>query len=200
MLHQKRVSAMADASTPPGWSYNPSSWTERLPLVGLALVGFAIAISLTYFQVGIIHALWDPFFGSASSARVTDSPVSRLPPIPDASLGAVGYAADAVLGSIGGPDRWRRMPWVVLLFSLAILGLGIVSTVLLITQGVVIRAWCTLCLCSVAISITILAMGIGEALAALQHLKRTASEGQSLWRALLGLSEGPPRQRGVALG
>lgn len=156
--------------------------------------------SVSYFQVGIFHALWDPFFGSANSARVTNSPVSRLLPIPDASLGALGYAADAILGSIGGPDRWRRMPWVVLLFSLAILGLGFVSTILLITQGDVVRAWCTLCLCSAAISITILARGIGEALAALQHLKRASRAGQSLWRALLGLSEGPPRQTGVALG
>jgi Vitamin K epoxide reductase family len=123
-MPRKRVLATANASTPPSWSYNPSSWSERLPLVGLALAGFAIAISLTYFQVGIIHALWDPFFGSASSARVSSSPVSRLLPIPDASLGALGYAADAILGSIGGPDRWRRMPWMVLLFSLAIPGVG----------------------------------------------------------------------------
>jgi hypothetical protein len=46
-MPRKRVLATANASTPPGWSYNPSSWSERLPLVGLALVGFAIAISLT---------------------------------------------------------------------------------------------------------------------------------------------------------
>jgi uncharacterized membrane protein len=168
-------------------------------LVGLALVGFAIAISLAYFQVGIIHALWDPSFGSASSARMTSPPASRLLPIPDASLGALGYAADAVLGSIGGPERWRRMPWMVLLFGLPILGMSLVSTVLLVTQGVVVRAWCTLCLCSAANSISILAMGIGEALAALQHLKRAVSAGQPLSRALLGLSEGPPQQTRVAL-
>lgn len=30
-------------SNPPGWQSNPSSWRERLPIVGLALLGFVIA-------------------------------------------------------------------------------------------------------------------------------------------------------------
>ncbi len=34
---------MVDATTPRNWSYNPSGWSQRLPIVGLALVGFGIA-------------------------------------------------------------------------------------------------------------------------------------------------------------
>jgi hypothetical protein len=32
---------------PAGWTSNPSTWPQRLPIVGLALVGFGIAAYLT---------------------------------------------------------------------------------------------------------------------------------------------------------
>jgi hypothetical protein len=37
---------------PPGWRANPSAWPQRLPIIGLALAGFAVAGYLTLFQVG----------------------------------------------------------------------------------------------------------------------------------------------------
>ena len=43
---------------PPGWSYNPSSWTERLPLVGVALAGFGVALYLALYQWGAIGSVW----------------------------------------------------------------------------------------------------------------------------------------------
>ncbi len=46
---------MDDDGRPPGWETNPSSWSERLPIVGLALIGFAIAAYLSFFQLGIIR-------------------------------------------------------------------------------------------------------------------------------------------------
>ncbi len=52
-----------EKATPPGWSYNPSGWSQRLPIVGLALVGFGIATYLTLFQVGVLSSVWEPFFG-----------------------------------------------------------------------------------------------------------------------------------------
>jgi len=175
------------AEIPPGWDYNPSSWEERLPLLALALLGVAISFYLTLFQVGAIAHMWDPIFGSASSAAVTHSPISRLLPIPDASLGALAYLAEVVLGALGGPARWRTLPAAALLYGMVALGLGAVSALLLITQGAVVHAWCLLCLCSAAISLTILGAGFGETLAALQHLKAAARRHQSLPRALLGL-------------
>ncbi|HKS70534.1 MAG TPA: vitamin K epoxide reductase family protein [Ktedonobacterales bacterium] len=159
------------ADTPPGWRYNPSALSERLPLVALALIGCAIAIYLTLYQLGMVRQVWDPVFGSASSARVTGSALARRLPIPDASLGALGYAADAVLGAIGGPDRWRRLPWLALAFGVVIAGMGCAAVLLVIAQGAILRAWCMLCLCSAAISIVIACAGLGEPLAALQHLR-----------------------------
>lgn len=163
-----------DGETPPGWRYNPSAYSERLPLVALALIGCAIASYLTLFQLGIVPYVWDPVFGSASSARVTNSALARALPVPDASVGALGYAADVVLGAIGGADRWCRLPWLVLGFGAVIVGMGGAALLLLIAQGAVLHAWCLLCLCSAAISIVILCAGLGEPLAALQHFRRKA--------------------------
>ena len=162
-----------DLNTPPGWRYNPSALSERLPLVVLALIGCGIATYLALYQLGVVRQVWDPVFGPASSARVTRSALAHALPIPDASLGALGYAADAVLGAIGGPDRWRRLPWLALAFGVVIAGMGGAALLLLVAQGTILHAWCLLCLCSAAISIVILCAGLGEPLAALQHLRRS---------------------------
>jgi uncharacterized membrane protein len=174
------------ASTPPGWTANPSSWRDRVPLVGFALVGFAIAVYLTLFQLRILETVWEPFFGDGS-VTVLRSPVSRLLPVPDAALGALGYLVDAVAGVIGGSRRWRTMPWIVLLFGLAVGPLGAVSIVLVILQPVVFGAWCTLCLASAAISVGMIGPAMDEVLASLQHLRRTHDLGRSTWRAFWGL-------------
>lgn len=171
---------------PPGWDYNPSTWGERLPLVALALLGFAVAGYLALYQLRVIHGVWEPFFGDGSQ-RVLNSGVSRLLPVPDAALGAAGYLADAVSGAIGGRERWRSMPWLVILFGLAVGPLGIVSIVLVILQPVVFDAWCTLCLSSAMISLLMIGPAMDEVLASLQHLRRVTAEGRSPWRAFWGL-------------
>jgi hypothetical protein len=51
---------------PAGWSYNPSTWSERVPIVVLALGGFAIASYLALYQLRLISGVWEPFFGSGS--------------------------------------------------------------------------------------------------------------------------------------
>jgi hypothetical protein len=44
---------MMDSSTvPPGWTYSPSSWLQRLPIIALGLFGFLIARYLTAYQLG----------------------------------------------------------------------------------------------------------------------------------------------------
>jgi hypothetical protein len=89
---------------PPGWDYNPASWGERLPLVGLALLGFLIAGYLALYQWGVFPSVWEPFFGDGSKS-VLHSWISRMLPIPDAALGAIGYLLDAVTGVAGGRGR-----------------------------------------------------------------------------------------------
>ena len=180
---------MTESKAPPGWSYNPSDWSQRLPIVGLSLVGFAIAAYLSLYQWRVFTTIWEPFFG-AGSVKVLNSGVSRILPIPDAALGALGYVLDAVTGVIGGRERWRTMPWIVILFGLAVGPLGATSILLVIFQPVLYEAWCTLCLASAAISVVMIGPALDEFLASLQHLKRERAHGHSVWRAFWGLDAG----------
>jgi uncharacterized membrane protein len=175
-----------DRHAPPGWSYNPSAWRQRLPVIVLALVGFAIAGYLALFQLGIVAQVWEPFFGNGSR-RILNSRVSEILPVPDAALGAFGYLLDAVTGAIGGRSRWRSMPWIVLLFGLAVGPLGAVSILLVIIQPLVYDSFCSLCLASAAISVLMIGPAMDEFLASLQWVKSEQERGRSWWRAFWGL-------------
>jgi uncharacterized membrane protein len=174
-----------DPHTPPGWNYNPSAWPERLPIVVLALLGAAIATVLALYQARVFDTVWEPFFGRGSEI-ILDSWVSRLFPISDAALGAIGYALDVVTGVIGGRERWKTMPWLVILFGIFVGPLGAVSVVLVVLQPLLFDAWCTLCIVTAVISVVMIGPALDEVLASLQHLKLEQRRGRSPWRALFG--------------
>lgn len=134
--------------------------------------------------------MWEPFFGDGSR-RILNSPISRALPIPDAALGALGYLLDAVTGAVGSPKRWRTMPWIVVIFGLAVGPLGAVSIGLVIAQPVLLDAWCTLCLVTAVISVSMIGPAMDELLASLQYLKQAYDEGHSLWRTFWGVGEQP---------
>jgi hypothetical protein len=173
---------------PPGWDYNPSSFGQRWPLVLLALVGFGIASYLAAYQLGSIESVWEPFFGDGSKV-ILHSWISRLLPLSDAALGALCYLLDAIAGAIGGRDRWRTMPWLVILFGVLVGPLGAVSVLLVILQPLLFDAWCTLCLASAIISIAMIGPAMDEVLASLQLLARQRSRRQPLWRVFWGLRQ-----------
>lgn len=154
------------------------------------MVGFGIASYLALYQLDIISSVREPFFGDGSE-EVLNSKISGLLPIPDAALGAAGYLVDAVAGVIGGRERWREMPWIVIGFGLAVGPLGIVSIALVMSQPLVVGAWCTLCLASAVVSLAMIGPAMDEVLASLQHLKREHARGASLWRAFWGLGDEP---------
>ena len=171
----------ANDSVPPGWERNPSRWSHRAPLAALAFVGFCVATYLTLYQSRAVGSVWEPFFG-AGSRTILNSGVARFLPVPDASLGAAAYLAEVVLCLAGGPDRWRRWPWVVVFYGLVVAGLGAGSVGLVIFQGDVYHAWCTLCLVSALISVNLVGPGLTEPLASLQYFRRelrTAPSGSS---------------------
>jgi uncharacterized membrane protein len=178
---------MAEPYIPPRWNYNPSSWPQRLPIVFLALIGFGIALYLALYQVRVVSDVWEPFFGDGSRT-ILNSSVSWALPIPDAALGALGYLLDVVSGVVGGRDRWRTMPWVVIIFALAVGPFGGVSILLVILQPVLFNAWCSLCLTSAIISVLMVGPAMDECLASLQYLKHERDRGRSVWRAFWGLS------------
>jgi Vitamin K epoxide reductase family len=158
---------------------NPTTWSRRIALAALALLGLCVAGYLTLFQLGVLSSVWDPFFRSREVLGFVD--------FPDAALGVLAYGTEIVLSFIGGRERWHTMPWTVLAFGFVILSGALVSVLLIIVQPLVVGAWCTLCLASAAISLAIFGWGADEPLAALQHLKRARASGDSIWRALWGL-------------
>ncbi|MEQ5789426.1 vitamin K epoxide reductase family protein [Muricauda sp. NFXS6] len=171
---------------PPGWDYNPATWSQRIPIVILAFIGFAIATYLSFYQLDYIDTVWEPFFGEGS-VTILNSKISHLLPIPDAALGAFGYLVDAVAGIIGGTSRWRKMPWIVIVFGLAVGPLGFISVMLVVFQPVLFSAWCTLCLASAVISIAMIGPAMDEMLASLQYIQRAKKSGASTWKVFWGV-------------
>src|SRR5690606_21551717 len=94
---------------PPGWSYNPSSWGQRVPLIIIAFIGFLIAMYLGLYQLDVFSSVYEPFFADGSE-KVLHSFISKALPVPDAILGAFGYILDVVTGIIGGRNRWHTKP------------------------------------------------------------------------------------------
>lgn len=178
----------SEADSPPGWDYNPSAWSQRIPIVVLAVIGFGIAGYMALFQLGVLATVWDPFFGDGTR-RVLTSKVSEAFPISDALLGAFGYLLDAVTGAIGGTKRWKKMPWIVVVFGLAVGPLGAVSIALVMMQPLTVGYWCTLCLTTAAISILMIGPAMDEFLASLQYVRRERLKGRSAWRVFWGLED-----------
>ena len=175
--------AMKGAEIPPGWSYNPSSWPQRAPLIALAFVGFFMSRYMAAFQLGYIDSVWEPFFGDGTR-RVLTSEVSRSFPVSDAGLGSVVYLVEALSGFMGDKRRWRTMPWMVAIFGFAVVPLGIVSIVLIIMQPLVVGAWCTLCLASAVAMLVMVPLALDEIVAMIQFvLRRRREAGVSTWHA-----------------
>ena len=183
-----RRALAADDDRPLGWTYSPSSFTQRLPIVALAFVGFFVSRYLAAYQLGHIDGLWDPFFGPGEAATdngsetVVTSSVSKAFPIADAGFGAFAYALDILAGSIGDRRRWRTMPWMVLLFGLLIIPLGVVSVTFIIIQPPIIGALCTLCIMQAAVTVVLVPYSVDEVLATCQYLYRATRAGEPFWR------------------
>jgi uncharacterized membrane protein len=187
-----REALASPADVPLGWSYSPSSYVQRVPIVALAFVGLFVSRYLSAFQLGHIDSLWDPFFSGHGGGRngteaVVTSSVSKGFPIADAGLGAVTYILDVLTGIIGDQRRWRTMPWLVLLFGLLVVPLGGVSVGFIIIQPTIIGALCTLCLVQAAITVLLIPYSVDEVFAAAQYLWQSVQSrrvGRSVWRTL----------------
>jgi hypothetical protein len=182
---------LGDETAPP-WHYNPSSWRQRLPICALGALTGLIAMYLAAYQWRWVSTVWDPVFGE-QTARVLDSDVSEKMRnwilIPDAALGAVGYFSEAILALAASTRRWRERPWLVILFGIDVIPLGLVSVVLVVMQGTVVGSWCFLCLVTAVVSLFLVAIAYDEVWSSIVYLRdvrRRTRAWRPVWDAFWG--------------
>lgn len=166
---------------PPGWSYNPSSWHQRAPMIGLALIGWFLSRYLAAFQLGYIPRAWDPFFGE-STMKVLTSDISKMMPVSDAGLGAFAYTLEMLMGWMGGKERWRTMPWMVLFFFILVVPLGLVHITLVILQPIAVGHWCTICLAAAFVMLLMIPLAVDEVVAMGQFMRASVRNGKPFWQ------------------
>ena len=173
---------------PSGWSYSPSTWTQRIPVIALAIIGLLFSRYLAAYQMGHVDSVWEPFFaGSSADPRngteeIITSSVSEAWPVPDAALGSYVYMLEILTGIVGGRARWRTMPWLVLLFGFLIVPLGIISIAFIIIQPIVIGTWSTLTLVGAAAMLIQIPYSVDELAATLSFLNRRRKAGKNILR------------------
>lgn len=180
MMPGMDMSVMDKGDVPPGWSYNPSTWLQRAPIILLALVGLLASRYMAAYQLGHIPGVYDPFFADGTR-RVLDSDISKMFPVSDAGLGAVAYMLEILMGFMGDKARWRTMPWMVTFFGILVVPLGVTSIVLIILQPLAVGAWCSLCLLAAIAMVIMIPATLDEVLAMIQFLIQSKREGKSLW-------------------
>jgi hypothetical protein len=151
-----------------------------------------IAIYMGLYQWRLIPTVWDPIFGEQTQ-RVLDSDVShtmsRWLRIPDAVLGAFAYLGDVIFALAGSTRRWQDRPWLVVLFGIDVIPLGVVSAVLVVLQGTVVGSWCFLCLITAAISLILIIYAYDEVWSSLLYLGRVWKKSRDfglVWRTFWG--------------
>lgn len=197
---------MGGPDIPPGWTYCPSTWAQRLPIIVMGAVGFLIARDLAAYQMGHVDSVWDPFFGGTGGRNGTEtiitSAVSKAWPIPDGGLGAIAYMLEILMGAMGDKRRWRTMPWMVTFFGILVVPLGVISIYFIIIQPIVIGTWCALCLLAALAMLIMIPFALDELVAMGQFLVWSRRAGKSLLRMFFmgGALEGGEEDKGVDLG
>ena len=184
------LAANAGPTVPPGWSYNPSGWIQRMPIIALALLGLIVSRYLGAYQLEHVPGVWEPFFAGDpanpqnGTEEIITSDVSKMIPVPDAALGAWVYGIEVVTGLVGSARRWRTMPWLVIAFGILIVPLGIVSIFFIIIQPIAIGTWSTLTLIGASAMLVQIPYSIDELLASLQFVRRRHKAGKNWLRVL----------------
>src|SRR3954454_6853463 len=162
------LSVMAVASQPPQEQDRSASRSRLVALVTLAVVGCLLSLYLTSFQLGLVADVWDPLFGDGSR-RVLTSAIAQLLPVPDASLGAIVYALDAILAALlvssSRTPSWtssRRERRLAIALAVVAVGGAVAGVTLAVVQPLAVRTLCTLCLFSSAISLVLAIGAIAE--------------------------------------
>lgn len=172
---------MGKPDIPPGWTYCPSTWLQRMPIAAMGVIGFLISRYLTAYQLGHIDQTWDPFFNPGTMAVIT-SDMSKAWPVPDAGLGGIAYMIEILMAVMGDKRRWRTMPWMVLMFGILVVPLGGVSIFFIIIQPILIGTWCALCLVAALAMVIMIPYSLDELVAMGQFMLDAKRKGKPVWR------------------
>lgn len=174
-----------DGGREAGWAYNPSAWSQRIPVVVLGVIAMGFAGYLAAWQLDWVDSVWDPVFGDGTE-RVLDSDLSHLFPVPDALLGSVGYFIDAVFGVVGGTKRYRTMPWAVVIFGIGIIPFGLTSIFLGLAMPVMVGEGCFLCIVNAVIAVVMIPYAWDEIWLSALALRSMMGNGAGFWAAFSG--------------
>jgi len=135
---------------------------RRWTIAGLSALGFLDSLYMLAYNEGWIDSLVCPFFGQGCNI-VGRSKEARHFGVPNAAVGAAGYAAMGVLALAGGKlsqkqERLRKIGLVGA--STAAMA---ASAILTWEQKSKVKAWCFWCLSSAAINAVIFPLAIAEA-------------------------------------
>ncbi len=177
---------LPDAATAVRSTDSATMRDERLVAACLALIGCSIATYLSLYQYSIVAHVWEPFFGQGSVVVLKYgwlAPVSRMVrfPIHDAPFGVIAYLVEAGLAlTLLSGDRTHERSGLRLCYVAIVLALGLGSVGLVIVQGVVLHAWCTLCLASAMLSEMVVFVSRRDISAAFKGLRTQRSPRERL--------------------
>lgn len=182
MMKMGGKSSPMPADVPPGWSYSPSSWAQRAPMIVLGFAGWLISRYLGAYQLGYLTSVWDPIFGEGTR-RVLDSDLSHAWPVSDGGLGAISYTFEFLMAWMGSSSRWRTMPWMVLFFGVLVVPLGLTHVFLVSSMPVMVGYWCLLCLLAAIVMLPMIPLTLDEVVAMVQFMRKAVKdEGKPFWR------------------
>lgn len=201
ILHQIKKNVKAQSMTkltpvplnaiPKHLNFNPSKWSQRVYTAILATIAALIAAYMGLYEWKLIDYVWDPVFGTTMDVLDSDlsHEITQWIRIPDAILGSLGYIGDIVLALAGSTRRWMDRPWIVFIFGLNVIPVGIVSAILVAMQGLVVHAWCFPCLIAATISLILILLTYKEvhvSLLFLYHVYKRSKRFSVVWDTFWG--------------
>jgi Vitamin K epoxide reductase family len=142
---------------------------RRRAIIGLSLAGMAAMTPVSLLQTGLIRSLRDPVLGNSDQTNLADAAYQFG--APDGTLALASMAANVPLAAWGGQDRAREQPWVSLLAAGKALVDAIGAGAYFSRMASGKEPWCSYCVAGTIVNLSILALALPEAAAALRHLQ-----------------------------
>ena len=145
------------------------SLRRRRGIIALSMAASGSMALITLYQTGLIRHLPEPPLSLLDADRVDASAEAyQKLRTPDAALGLASYAATIVLAAMGGEDRAKNAPWVVLALAAKIAFDAANAIRLTIEQPVTQKAYCFWCLLAATATLATVPLIVPEAREALR--------------------------------